>query len=149
MEAYVTVGAGFLLAVLWFDLMFDVQARRTPVTTEAVRSISTYYRRVTTDARPMNTLVAFAMLATAVAIGVEIAADDVARWVAWWSLVLALTPMGIAAGRTVPRAKRLGGATDPPAEQARMTRSILAEHIVCFVAIAGLITIQLVSAASP
>ena len=28
--AFVTAGAGFLLAVLWFDLMFDVQALRTP-----------------------------------------------------------------------------------------------------------------------
>ena len=28
MTAYVTAGAGFLLAVLWFDLMFDVQALR-------------------------------------------------------------------------------------------------------------------------
>jgi hypothetical protein len=26
--AFVTAGAGFLLAVLWFDLMFDVQALR-------------------------------------------------------------------------------------------------------------------------
>lgn len=26
MEIFVVVGAGFLLAVLWFDLMFDVQA---------------------------------------------------------------------------------------------------------------------------
>ena len=25
MEAFVTAGAGFLLAVLWFDLMFDVR----------------------------------------------------------------------------------------------------------------------------
>ena len=28
MTAFVTAGAGFLLAVLWFDLMFDVQVRR-------------------------------------------------------------------------------------------------------------------------
>ena len=27
MSAFVTAGAGFLLAVLWFDLMFDVQVR--------------------------------------------------------------------------------------------------------------------------
>ncbi len=49
MEAFVTAGAGFLLAVLWFDLMFDVQARGT-VTDDAIASISAYYRRVTTDA---------------------------------------------------------------------------------------------------
>ena len=27
-SAFVTAGAGFLLAVLWFDLMFDVQVLR-------------------------------------------------------------------------------------------------------------------------
>ena len=27
MTAFIVAGAGFLLAVLWFDLMFDVQAR--------------------------------------------------------------------------------------------------------------------------
>jgi hypothetical protein len=39
-------GAGFLLAVLWFDLMFDVQAlrERGPVLPEAVlTSIAAYY----------------------------------------------------------------------------------------------------------
>ena len=49
MTPFVTAGAGFLLAVLWFDLMFDVQAlfhrgrelpewtpsRRSPATTGA------------------------------------------------------------------------------------------------------------------
>ena len=47
------------LAVLWFDLMHDVQLldRRVPVT-EAVGSIAAYYRRVTTGARPMNRLIA-------------------------------------------------------------------------------------------
>ena len=28
MPAFVAAGAGFLIAVLWFDLMFDVQTRR-------------------------------------------------------------------------------------------------------------------------
>ncbi len=148
MEAYVTVGAGFLLAVLWFDLMFDVQARRAPVDPGAVRSIATYYRRVTTDARPMNGLVALAMLVTAIAIVVEIVSDEVAAWVGWMTLAFAVVPMGVAATRTVPRAKRLGAATDPPARQAAMARTILAEHVACFVAIAVVITIQLASAAS-
>lgn len=81
MDAVVTVGAGFLLAVLWFDLMFDVQVRSSTASVDAVRSIATYYRRVTTDARPMNLLVALAMLVTAVAIGVEFGTDDIATWV--------------------------------------------------------------------
>ena len=66
MEVVTAAGAGFLLAVLWFDLMFDVQVRHDPVDPAAVRSIAGYYRRVTTDARPMNRLVALAMLVTLV-----------------------------------------------------------------------------------
>lgn len=31
MHTFVRAGAGFLLVVLWFDLMFDVQTRRYPV----------------------------------------------------------------------------------------------------------------------
>ena len=58
---FVTAGAGFLLAVLRFDLMFDVQVlgrRADDVPEAAIASIAAYYRRVTTAARPMNLLVA-------------------------------------------------------------------------------------------
>jgi hypothetical protein len=63
----VSAGAGFLLAVLWFDLMFDVQVLRHPagdLPETVLASIAGYYRRVTTDATPMNRLVAVAMVAT-------------------------------------------------------------------------------------
>jgi hypothetical protein len=51
MSAFVTAGAGFLLAVLWFDLMFDVQVmghREGDLPEEVLASIASYYRRVTT-----------------------------------------------------------------------------------------------------
>ena len=57
MHLAATTGLGFLLAVLWFDLMFDVQVvgHREPLLPVAVLdSIGAYYRRVTTNARPMN-----------------------------------------------------------------------------------------------
>ena len=148
MEAFVAVGAGFLLGVLWFDLMFDVQVRHAPVEPAAVHSIATYYRRVTTDARPMNNVVALAMAATVAAIVAELVSSEIDAWVGWVSLVLAVAPMGLAATRTVPRAKRLGAASDPGDVQAAMARRILAEHVACLVAIVILITVQLVSAAS-
>jgi hypothetical protein len=70
-SAFVTAGAGFLLAVLWFDLMFDVQVlghseRELPE--PVLSSISAYYARVTTAARPMNRLIAVTMIATLAAI---------------------------------------------------------------------------------
>src|SRR5215467_12755528 len=105
MSEFVTAGAGFLLAVLWFDLMFDVQARRPrsgPLNEAALASIAGYYARVTTRARPMNRLVAGVMLATLAAIVVEIATGDVSAWVAWASLVLAAGAIALAGAHTVP-----------------------------------------------
>src|SRR5262245_13507890 len=78
-DALVAAGAGFLLAVLWFDLMFDVQVRGKPpgdLPEPALASIAGYYRRVTTEARPMNRLVAAAMLVTLGAIAAQALAGD-------------------------------------------------------------------------
>jgi len=50
MPTFAAAGAAFLLAVLWFDLMFDVQSRGhmgDPLPSEVLASISAYYRRVT------------------------------------------------------------------------------------------------------
>ena len=66
MHSFAAAGAAFLLAVLWFDLMFDVQVRGHaggPLPPEVLASISAYYRRVTTEAWPMNRLVVLVMLA--------------------------------------------------------------------------------------
>ena len=108
MTPFVCAGAGFLLAVLWFDLMFDVQVQRPGDwhgPDEVLASISAYYRRVTTAARPMNRLVAFAMLATIASLIVQIARADRPRWVGWVSLALAAGPILLAGS--------LGGATTP------------------------------------
>jgi hypothetical protein len=141
-SAFVTAGAGFLLAVLWFDLMFDVQILRSQ-REPAVASISRYYRRVTTDARPMNRLVAAAMLATLAAIVVQIAKGDDPAWVGWASLALAGSAVAIAAVHTVPAAVRLGSDKDPIEMQVTLARSICRDHLVCFTAIAAVIVIQL------
>jgi hypothetical protein len=50
MSKFVAAGLSFLLAVLWFDLMFDVQTlghNGEILPPEVLSSISTYYRRVT------------------------------------------------------------------------------------------------------
>jgi hypothetical protein len=83
MSAFVTAGAGFLLAVLWFDLMFDVQVigRDGPQLPESVlSSIASYYARVTTAARPMNRLIAATMAATLAAVIVELADGPEPAW---------------------------------------------------------------------
>jgi hypothetical protein len=143
---FVTAGAGFLLAVLWFDLMFDIQVlgrREAELPEDVLASISGYYRRVTTAARPMNWLVAAVMTATLVAIVVQLAGDEGPSWVAWASLGLAGFAVGLAALRTVPNAVRLGGRSDPAASQSGLARSICRDHLLCAASIATLITIQL------
>jgi hypothetical protein len=147
MNAFVTAGAGFLLAVLWFDLMFDVQALgrrgRGDLQEDVLASISTYYRRVTTAARPMNRLVAAVMLATIFAISLQIAEADAPLWAAWTSRLLAVSAIALAAVHTFPSAARLGARTDPPDIQSRLARTILRDHVVCLAAITALVTIQL------
>jgi hypothetical protein len=145
--AFVTAGAGFLLAVLWFDLMFDVQvigsAREVPE--GLLASIASYYARVTTAARPMNRLIATVMLATLAAIVVEIVNGGISSAVAWVSLALAALPILLAGGHTVPSAVRLGTRRDPLDRQSVLARTILREHLFCFASIAALLVLQLCS----
>jgi hypothetical protein len=143
--AFVTAGAGFLLAVLWFDLMFDVQAvpHRREVPDEVLASTAAYYGRVTTGARPMNRLVAAAMLGTIAAIVAQLAGDDAPDWAAWLSLGLVVVAVGIAGGQTVPSARRLGARRDPAGVQSRLARAILRDHLICLAAIAGVLVVQL------
>jgi hypothetical protein len=137
MHSLAAAGAGFLLAVLWFDLMFDVQGQSD----RALASTSAYYRRVTTEARPMNRLVAAFMAATLVGVVGEVAQGR--GLPAWLSLALAAAPIGLAGGRTVRNAVRLGRRADPPPVQQRLARGILRDHLFCAICIGALLVVQL------
>jgi hypothetical protein len=145
-SACAAAGAGFLLAVLWFDLMFDVQAsgyRGRELPEQVLASIGGYYARVTTAARPMNRLVALVMLGTLAALVAEVVDAKVAAWVAWTSLAFALVPIGLAGARIVPRAVRLGTRQADATVESRLARSILREHVLCAIAIAVVLVLQL------
>jgi hypothetical protein len=149
MPTFAAAGAGFLLAVLWFDLMFDVQTRKHPreavLPPDVLASISAYYRRVTTDAYPMNRLVALVMLLTLAAICAEIVQGRVAWWVGWGSLLLAGLGFVPTLTRTVPNARRLGRAEDPPEEQSRLARAICRDHVFSFARMSGVLVLQLIA----
>jgi hypothetical protein len=139
-------GAGFLLCVLWFDLMFDVQARHHPdedVPADVRSPIAAYYARVTTAARPMNLLVAGVMVVTIGATVGELIQGEVPAWRAGPALLLTLAAVGLAAGRTVANARRLGGQSDDAAQQSRLARMILRDHVACAGAIAAVLLLQL------
>jgi hypothetical protein len=142
--AFIVAGAGFLLAVLWFDLMFDVQARGDGADDErAVDSISRYYRRVTTDAQPMSGLIVLVMALTLAALVAQLVGGEAPQWASAVSLGLAVVAIGTAAAHTVPAARRLGRARPGDADRSRLARSILRDHRISFLAIAALLAIQL------
>jgi cytochrome bd-type quinol oxidase subunit 2 len=147
MTPFITAGAGFLMAVLWCDLMFDVQVRRhrseAEVPSDVVDSIATYYARVTTAARPMNRLIAFVMVATTAALVAQVARGEDPRWTAWATLALTVGAVLLAGIHTVPTAIRLGTRRDPPAERSELARAVFRDHVACFAAIAAVLVLQL------
>jgi hypothetical protein len=147
MRAIAASGASFLLAVLWFDLMFDVQARGHATERDlpegVLASTAAYYARVTIAARPMNRLIALVMVVTVAATGGELIRGDIALGRAIPAFVLTVVACGIAALRTVRNAMRLGRRTDAAAQQSQLARSILHDHLLCIGAIVVVLGLQL------
>lgn len=146
MNAVVTAGAGFLLAVLWFDLMHDVQVRGhagSELPEPVLASIAGYYRRVTTDAHPMNRLVALAMGVTLAGLVAEAVGDASPVWAIAVSFTAALAAIALAAARTVRSARRLGRRDDSVEVQSGLARRIHADHWFCLASIAVVLVLQL------
>ncbi len=151
MTAILTLCGGFLLAVLWMDLMFDVQVLRYARSTrelpeDVLRSIAAYYRRVTTEARPMGNVVGAMMVVTIVVLVVRIIGGHEARWIDLTSLALCGAPILLARLRVVPNAARLGSQVDSPAQQSALARGICRDHLFCLAAISAFVVLQLCAA---
>ena len=138
---------GFLLAVLWMDLMFDVQARRIGSGTgrgeDVLGSIARYYRRVTTDAFPMNRLIGTVMALTVVGSIYQAIRAPEGCWLLALSPLLCGAPIGLAAFRVVPNAVRLGARATSIESQTDLARAIFRDHVVCFLAIGVFVATQL------
>lgn len=150
MTEAVTAAAGFLIAVVWFDLMFDVQVfrhRRDEVVPEAVTgSIAAYYLRVTTDASPMGRLVGLVMVALLGALIAQAATEDAALWVSIVSIPAALVGIGLAGARVFRNAVRLGKREDLQAVQSDLARGIFRDHVICIAAMITVLAAQLAGA---
>jgi hypothetical protein len=135
--AILTACSGFLVAVLWMDLIFDVQvvAHRhiDEVPDRVLASIAGYYRRATTTSRPMGHLIAVVMAILLVALVVRVWRGHDPVWLSVVAMALAATPIFMALSRTVPNAIRLGERAGTPAAQTRRARSVLIDHVVCLV----------------
>jgi len=135
-------GGGYLLAVLWFDLMFDVQVLAESPSVAALGSIAAYYRRVTTDASPMNYLVAAVMMVTLLAALVDVARYHDRRGLRVAALLLVGLPIGLALIRVVPNAVTLGREAVDDATQLVLARSILRDHVFFFGSIAAFLAVR-------
>lgn len=140
------VGGGFLVAVLWMDLMFDVQmlARSDAARRAALPSIAGYYRRVTTDASPMGHLVGAVMITTLAALAwiLGTGAEPVAHTIA--SLGLAAPAIALGIVRVFPNAVRLGSGDEPEDERLAIADAICRDHLICFGLIVGFVVARLV-----
>ena len=144
------VGGGFLLAVLWMDLMFDVlvfsrgiHARRGgEFPEEVLGEIASYYRRVTTTASPMNYLVAAVMAAMVLTLVTSLVSTGGNAVLDVASLVLCGVPIALALARIFPAAARLGARKDSPVEQSRLAHEICRAHIACFLAMTAFVAIR-------
>ncbi|HTX95520.1 MAG TPA: hypothetical protein VME67_12085 [Mycobacterium sp.] len=136
MASLLTACSGFLFAVLWMDLMFDVQVLRhrgagTELPEQVLASIAGYYHRATTTSRPMSRLIAVVMVILLGALVLQAAQ----RHDPWWLLVISAALAGIptllALTHTVPDAVRLGRRADSRLEQTRLARSVCRDHLLC------------------
>lgn len=149
MRVLVSSGAGFLLAVLWFDLMFDTQVlgqRGKALREDTLDSISRYYSRVTTTAKPMNRVVGLVMLVTLGALIIQVQQNQILTSRAIISLILLISAIALALGHTLRNAIRLGRQDADLVTQSRLARLVFRDHVICFVAIGTLLMLQLLPA---
>ena len=136
MSALVLIACtGFLLAVLWMDLMFDSHPD--------VDATAAYYHRATTTSQPRGALIAVVMVTLLAALGVQAVLGGSPRWLLGASAVLAGGPILLAWSRTVPAAVRLGNRTDDTAGQIRLARRIRLDHRWCLAGMALLLALWL------
>ncbi len=139
--------SGFLLAVLWMDLIFDSQVRGlrdTELPERVLASISDYYRRATTTSRPMSRLIAAVMVVLLAALVLQVVRGPDPVWLKIGSAALGAAPIVLAATRTVPNAVRLGGREDEAAEQSRLARAVYRDHVLCFACMGAFLALRLV-----
>ena len=141
--ALLLVCGGFLLAVLWFDLMFDVQMLAPTPSIAALGSVAAYYRRVTTAAEPMHYLVGTVMVVTLWLSVLDVARSRDRRALRVVALVLAAAPITLALVRVVPNAVALGREAVDDVAQFALARGILRDHLFCFASILAFVGVRL------
>ena len=134
---------GFMIAVLYIDLQFDLLALpyrrgRRPLPADVLESIARYYRCITKNPY----LLMFVMLTTVVGLVSEVMYDLVPRWAGYSSLVLMGVTMATGTIKIIPTAQRLAAGKDPVDEQTRMVYSIFPFHLLVLTTVLLLAAVQ-------
>jgi hypothetical protein len=141
--APVFVCIGFMIAILYIDLQFDMLGlphRRTggPMPTGVLGQVATYYGVITKNPY----LLMFVMMTTLVCIIAEIVYAIVPPWAGYSSLVLILLAMGGGIIKVIPTAQRLATDKDTINARTRMVHGMFLAHIFLLIAILLLALVQ-------
>jgi hypothetical protein len=146
-DLFLAAGGGFLVAVIWMDLMFDVLAlgprSGDALPEHALSQIAGYYYRVTTTASPMNYLISLVMAGMVGVLFVQLVRGDGSRAIAAGSLALCGVPIGLALTRVFPNAVQLGSREDGVSVQSRLARDICIDHLLCFAAMISFLLLRI------
>ena len=134
---------GFMIAVLYIDLMFDVSAvpyrhTKTTLPKDVLDPITKYYGRITQNPY----LLMFVMLTTTVCVVAEVVYDLVPRWVGYSSLFLMGLNMVVGTVKVIPTAQRLGSVKDSEDKQTSLVHGMLPFHLVLSISVVLLAAIQ-------
>ena len=138
---------GYLIAVLWIDLIFDSlvlphHGSSEPLPEEVLATMSSFFKRLTLKPR----LIFVVMITMFTIVILQIVQGTVPAWVAWTSLVLVVAPTGYASARVMPAARRLGSRADGVEKQSELARSLFSMHTLSFILMTLLLVLQLYAA---
>jgi hypothetical protein len=137
---------GFMIAVLYIDLVFDVSGlphrrSRELLPAAVLDPIATYYRYITRNPY----LLMFIMLTAAGCLVTQVVYGLVPRWVGYGSLVLMLLNALVAVLKVIPTAQRLAAGSDTAESRSRMVHSLLPYHLVLLASVLLLAVMQLIA----
>ncbi len=134
---------GFMLAVLYIDLVFDLSAlpyRKTKAALprEVLESITNYYRRISKN----PWLLIFVMITCATCIIWEIRYRLVPPRIGYSSIVLFGALMLIGMLKVIPTAQRLASGKESEEKQTRLVHGLFPYHVLFLIVIISLALLQ-------
>ena len=138
---------GFMLAVLYIDLMFDLLAqphRRSqgPLPKDVLESITRYYGRITQNPYVLM----FVMVTATGCLVAGLVFKQVPPWAGYSSLLLMALNVAVAATKVIPAAQRLGSDAETDATRTRLIHGMLPYHLVLLGIVVAISIIQFTTA---